>query len=225
MKKILFTALCAALILTSFASCKKEDKKKDEAPETVIVTDENGSESIVEIPETVTGEPEYELVPIDSYIYDPDGNLVESLPMPEFDPIAEDALVQSVDDIIGLDELIAGYQLCYNYDFTYDDSVIFEGNYYLVTDDAAIDTFKTECTKYFEEGKYPACIIEKEGNFYYKPVEKDITLTLDTSDSETGINYSEENICELSYTDGTSSHNIEFAENNGSFKISYTTVE
>lgn len=225
MKKIILTAITAALILTMLSSCGKDSDNG---------AGNNGANaSAPAVTDPLTGETlpagdegEYEMVLVDSQIFDPQGNPVEQMPAADYSPINENAEVKHSDDITGLSDIIAGYQLCYNYDFSYDNTVSFEGGYYLVSDTAAITAYKAECAKYFEPNRYPPCFIEKDGSCFYKPVETDITLTMQEGYNGTGLNYSEENICELSYTDNTgSTHSIELTKYDEGFLISYITLE
>lgn len=218
MKKRIFTLLVAALMLLSLCACSSDDKGESKDVEISPIDPITG--------ETLSGDDEYVWELVETQIIAPDGTPVES--MPEFEKIAGDAAVQSLEDITNLDEIVAGYQTCYNYDLNYDESIIFaaNGNYYLVKDDEAKTGFTAECAKYFEAGTYPPCVIEKDGSLYYKPVEKDVTLTIDMGEDNTGLNYSEGDTCELSYTDAYGNyHTIELTKGDNGFLISYTTAE
>lgn len=223
MKKIILAAITAALILTMLNACgKSSDSNKNNNKN----TNENAPADPYSGETLPVGDDEYEWELLDSQIFDPYGNPVDQMPAPDYMPINDNAQVKHSDDITGLSDIIAGYQLCYNYDFSYDETVSFEGGYYLVTDTAAIAAYKSECAKYFEPNRYPPCFIEKEGSCFYKPVANDITLTMQEGYNGTGLNYSEENICELSFTDDLgNTHSIELTKYDEGFLISYTTLE
>lgn len=211
MKKTLSLLLCAILALASFPSCSSEKE-----------TSENGELQMELIgSEIVTNEPEYEWELKDYQVIAPENQ-------EEYKPISDDAIAKNYTEITNLQELVAGYEGCYNYGLSYDESIIFSGNgnYYLVTDEAQISAFKAECAKYFAEGVYPTCVTERDGNLYYKPVMEKIALTLDIGEDGDGINYSDNLCCELTYnSESGECHYIEFSKNESGFIIVSSFVE
>lgn len=206
-----FIIVLAALMCLSFASCKKKEKK-------ITI-------------EAQTGEPGYQIELKDTMIIAPDGSVVE-----EFKPISDDAIVKSIDEITGLNDIVAVFESCYNgvYTAEYDTKSPLASNeeYFLVTNYNSVSELRTELLKTFADEsllnivwKYDG-FIEEGGKLYYKPIAGD-TVTFKAEEST--INYSNDEACELSvpmynkHNISTGVYNIEFTKVENTFVISYLT--
>ncbi|MBR5516184.1 MAG: hypothetical protein IKU52_08280 [Clostridia bacterium] len=212
MKRTLIV-IFAALLCVSLAGCKEKEKK-------------------ITIESEIIGEPGWNMELKETIILGPDGNPIEA-----YEPISEDAIVKSVDEISNLDSLISVFESCYNgvYTVKYDEKTTLASSdgYFLVTNYNSLADLRTELLKTFENETLIDLMMQKydvfkedSGKLYYRPAgAQEITFKTDKAT----INYSNDETCEISVpmfdkkNTETGVYNIEFAKAENGFVISYLT--
>ena len=216
MKRPLLIVL-AALMCLSLASCKDKKKEKKITVETQMI-----------------GEPGWNMELKETIILGPDGKPIEP-----FEPISEDAIVKSVDEISNLDALISVFESCYNGVFTaeYDEKTYIEAGsdkYYLVTNYSSVTELRTALLSTFANDSLIDFMMqrvdvfkEEGGKLYYRPTPSSNAVTFNTEKAT--INYSNDESCELTVpmfnekNVETGVYNIEVMKAEDGFVISYLT--
>ena len=211
MKKSL-VIIFAALLCLSMTSCKEKAK-------TVTIESE------------IVGEGGYEMKLKETIIIAPDGNTIEP-----YQPIADDAIVKTVEEITGLNHMVTVFESCYNgvYTAQYDTNTTLasDTNYYLVTNYTSVAQLREELLKVFANEDLINLLWtydgfkEEGGKLYYRPIGEEAVIF---KAEESTINYSNDVSCELSVPMYNSKnknigvYNIEFEKTESGFIISYLT--
>lgn len=205
----------AILICTSFVSCKEEKEKK------------------VTIESEIINEGGYEFELKETVIIAPEGNEIAP-----YEPITKDAVAKTIDEITGLNDIIAIFESCYNgaYTVEYDENspLASDEEFFLVTNYASESEVRSALLKTFQNEslidiiREDVTLKEENGKLYYRPASND-NITFKAAEST--INYSNSESCELSVPmyskngDKIGVYNIEFTKTEEGFIISYLTTD